>query len=765
MLRSLHRPARWWGAVTGVVALVGIGGALLFGVPIATHAQGASDGDSGGPAGSCSSSATYCFAYGIGWYEFDRTGTPANGTAPNWFKNGSQWTDVQSRCAAVGADKVMAFVVLDSLKKKRAVYDYENNYATKYAAYYQSGGKFVSATEAKSRYLQMGGDLPGLTWGVNVGWFCWSSATHWSLSGGSEVRVNTGAYSKSSLTAAPGDTVTWRHTVKNGGPQEMDRAANWMVHGFSGIVSSSPSPINYKGSGSGASGSTFVNRTYTSRAITQADVGGPALCQNISWAPTAWDNKAETFAPSVCVNVPFAYTLVPTITNLTDNKMVESLAGTIPVQGTVTNTGSTKSANNIVWRLTETIYKGVTPLHTGGGIHVDDPCAYFRGSYTTAQAPCSVLQSGTEATGYAKGASKNYAASGTVADYPVGTRICYALSVKRNSSTSGDWRHSKLYCLVIGKYPKVQVLGGDLIVGRGYNTSGTKISASIVTGISKKDATYYGSWAEYALIPSGTITGMASAGGYAGGAASNNLCNATTTAPLSQLSFTNASTATPPKCDLANLGKYALTSPSPLSAIATRFAASATAPSVTGNVDVKNLTAGTIYKGTGTINLSATGAIPAGKWVVINAPTATVRITSNIQYATGALTSLTAIPQLVIIASNITVASNVSNIDAWLLASGTGANGKVVTCDDASVTQTTGAGLTSAKCNTPLTVNGPVMANHLYLYRTNGADKGTETVPAEVFNLRPDAYMWASSFTGLNTKARTVMTTELPPRF
>jgi hypothetical protein len=65
-----------------------------------------------------------------------------------------------------------------------------------------------------------------------------------------------------------------------------------------------------------------------------------------------------------------------------------------------------------------------------------------------------------------------------------------------------------------------------------------------------------------------------------------------------------------------------------------------------------------------------------------------------------------------------------------------------------------------------LTVNGPVIANRLLMYRTYGAEAGQRSGdPAEVFNLRPDAYLWASGQQSGSGKIRTVQTTELPPRF
>jgi len=449
----------------------------------------------------------------------------------------------------------------------------------------------------------------------------------------------------------------------------------------------------------------------------------------------------------------YNYNLIPSITNIADNTPVDSGYGAYPVAGNVTNEGPTTSKSTD-WGIEQVVYApGVAPRNQAGGTSSQTGCNYFtnNGSVGT----CSVIASGNEV--FAKGTvPKN--GPGVVGDLPVGTKICYALSVRPYNQSTSDARHSPLKCLIVSKSPKVQVYGGDLVVGRGYNSSGTKISSSIITSVTNKSGTYYGSWAEYAMVPSNAVEGMASGSGYAGGVGTMNLCSG-----LSLLTFANATNATSPSCNSANIGKYTLASSSQLEAIQARFATSSGATTLTGNVDVRSLISGTIYPGSGTINLSASEDMPAGKWVVINAPNATVRITSSLHYTSAALTSVQSIPQLIIIAQNIVIQDNVDTVDAWLLAKGTGANGTLTTCD-ASITEPTQ--LTASVCSTKLTINGPVIANHVNLYRTAGSGTGTASGdPAEVFNLRPDAYMWASNFSGLESKARTVYQTELPPRF
>ena len=74
--------------------------------------------------------------------------------------------------------------------------------------------------------------------------------------------------------------------------------------------------------------------------------------------------------------------------------------------------------------------------------------------------------------------------------------------------------------------------------------------------------------------------------------------------------------------------------------------------------------------------------------------------------------------------------------------------------------------MTVNTCATKLTVNGPVMTNNLYLWRSAGAGTGTDSAnPAEVFNLRPDAYLWGLNEASKTSQLKTTYERELPPRF
>jgi uncharacterized protein YegL len=163
------------------------------------------------------------------------------------------------------------------------------------------------------------------------------------------------------------------------------------------------------------------------------------------------------------------------------------------------------------------------------------------------------------------------------------------------------------------------------------------------------------------------------------------------------------------------------------------------------------------YTGTLTLN---TSTLAPNKTVVLKV-NGTVIIAGNQTYDSnnkGAkYKDISQLPQLVIIANKIIINNAVTNVDAWLIARGS--DGTIQTCEDTSASSIN-------KCTNKLTVNGPVMANHLNLLRTAGSGTGAASNdPAEVFNLRADAYLWAAAHTIAYGRAQTVYTSELPARF
>jgi hypothetical protein len=417
------------------------------------------------------------------------------------------------------------------------------------------------------------------------------------------------------------------------------------------------------------------------------------------------------------------------------------------------------SATGIGWQLTRFVVprNGTVP---GAAINGSAPRDFYRTDPTA-----------SGQSNFPSGPTSLERSSSITEDLPVGSRVCYALSLQpyTNENSSNLWRHSQPACAAVSKQPKVQVLGGDLLVGRGtYNNVAAVSDVATSTSISTNTGNKYGSWSEYAIIASGTVTKMASGSMYVGGAKDQNFCQ------LSILTISNPSGSSA-SCDTEPIGKYVSGAIAPN--IASRFpvpGADRPRQFVSDSINLNTVAPSLVYTTPArqaSLTITSPQSINAGRWVVINAPDTTVTINDNIRYTDAALSRAEDIPQVVIIAKNIIIADNVTNIDAWLIASGAATAtdrtaGYINTCGSVPIGSPSSATLNSTTCSGKLTINGPVQANKLYMYRTAGAGTNEDMGdPAEVFNLRGDAYLWASSYNPGSGRLPTVSSKELPPRF
>lgn len=455
--------------------------------------------------------------------------------------------------------------------------------------------------------------------------------------------------------------------------------------------------------------------------------------------------------------VALNFSLTPNMdANVTRNTVVES-GSTMTINPTVTNTGQTASTG-AAWELSKFVVAASPPgtypltLQTNNST----PQAHYGNAWTR-------LDGGTTAfpTGGPTAVSTAAIKAQTIGAYPSGTKICFALSVRPYTQDDGRWRHSEPFCVLIGKKPKTQVHAGDLSVGKSFLGAGS-VSSKVLTARSDKQIAgvtrSFGSWIEYGIFASGAVTGAASGSAYAGpGLLSATNCNVATLTPSNVTSGRGVPSCT----NRTATGSYATSRSIP--DVTANYPGTGTVIAA-GSVVANSLTASGTYIGSksGDLSLSASTLLP-GKSIILKV-SGTVTITGNQTYSPGPYTAIDQLPQLVIIADKIIVQSTVTQVDGWLIANG--AQGIVETCDTGSATYVlTGAQrLTSAKCNTKLTVNGPVMAKHLWLRRTFGADLATAAEPGEVFNLRPDTYLWAKAQGDANSRVQTVYTTELPPR-
>ncbi len=460
------------------------------------------------------------------------------------------------------------------------------------------------------------------------------------------------------------------------------------------------------------------------------------------------DTTGYTFGYNVgyfCSDIqPRHFNLVPSTTVSSNTAEPNTVVTISPV---VSNNGQV-SSNNTQWQLSRFVVP-VGQSYPGAGISSQNPAAYF--------GPSLVPVAFGSNQSYPVNNTNLTAANDNVGSQAVGTKICYALSVKAVSDTNGDWAHGQPSCVTIAKKPKVQVWGSDLNVGVPL-TGGSTVNSQISTSVSQQPGETYGSWAEYGVTATGGVTGMGSGAAYNGGLVAYNVCN------VSQLIFTSAGAS---GCTATTaIGNYS--SAQSIPDVGAAFPVNASTPGFSGLGDTAQRR---VETATGTVNIGG-GTVNPGDWLVLNAPTATVNITGDIHYTSATLSSLYQIPQLVIIANCINIAGGVQNVDAWLIAvgqpgtnsscSGVSDGGVLNTCSDVPA----GGNLSSNLCTNTLLVNGPVMARHLYMQRTAGAGPSTQAGdPAEIFNLRPDAYLWLAQRSITAGYIQAVSTTELPPRF
>ena len=402
----------------------------------------------------------------------------------------------------------------------------------------------------------------------------------------------------------------------------------------------------------------------------------------------------------------------------------------------LTNNGTTRSAD-VTWQSTRFV---VAPGRStpAGAENSNDPIGYYGNGAVIVVQGNSVVEVGAQSLSDSQSQTE---------EIPAGSKICYTLSVRPFTSTSGvSWRHSQPVCAVVGKKPLVQIHGGDLKVGGALRgeTSIPNLSSIVSTTNTIRSGKTYGSWVEYGITANGSVVNTASASGLAAGSSE------TGQSDWSKLTFAN----------MPEFGQFGVTQrPIPdITGSVVRPGDIASAPRISGAVQITSATRG-LRVANSDVTLNGYTFTTPGQTVVIYAPDSAVTVADNITYGAAALRSAEDIPQLIIIADTIKIQSNVTQLDAWLIADGT--DGVIDTCADV-------ARLSTSVCNRTLTINGPVVSKKLLLKRTAGSDDPSDTgrsSAAETFNLRPDAYLWAYSYSNSEDRVLTTHTSELPPRF
>lgn len=350
----------------------------------------------------------------------------------------------------------------------------------------------------------------------------------------------------------------------------------------------------------------------------------------------------------------------------------------------------------------------------------------------------------------------------TIPGIDVGKKVCWILGVRPPKASLNKWRYAEPKCITIVPRPirpQVQVLGYD-----------ARLSGAVKTSLSRQlnTSTYYGSWAEYGIFSSGVNDKFASSAGLKAGGSMNQ-------SDWSSLTFANKqSTQTPRSSCYSGGGFGCATHPNrgvtyPQTFI-NNMRSRCPTPISNSNITVPAL-----------LNTAST------QFFCTNG---TATISQNITYSDASTAAAQSLPQVVIIANDIVIDSSVTRVDAWLLAgraTGVSSTGRISTCSGmftgggASINRFPAYSAISQtafyarknECDKPLVVNGPVASKQLFLYRTTspqdaGKNLDQNLPPAERFNLRADAFLWAfngGTSTPTDPVAQTVSIKELPPRF
>lgn len=532
---------------------------------------------------------------------------------------------------------------------------------------------------------------------------------------------------------------------------------------------------------------------------------GATYCRHMSFQ-NSQNNAATEDSNNACVTVKSNFDVFPKVTNGADDVTAITPGDSTTMSGFTVNTGNAadRAASYEIEQFV--VPQGVAKPAFGGVFNQVNGGVRYAGASHVDRASCT----GWLTTTYGSGTIKNctelsYVSSytygaGTVPlpalaainadDYNPGDWVCQFISVSdyRYIVTEGyanPHRVSYPICVVIAKRPSIQIWGDDLSVGNNFaektpapgslpllnNNASVKTSRFRATNAVGAQATF-GSWAEYGIFapaPNGLIA--SATGGALSGKYGNPTDFSADATPANKLTFANT--------DPSNYGKW--TQARTIGSIE-QFATSRYAESSDNNPNISLNTIGISDGEIKIIRLTHAGAITVsgayGKTATaILITDQDVTITDDITITNRTINKLGSAPQVIIIAKNIIINDNVKNIDAWLMARPTdptegldGPNGKISTCNSIQPNGQYATGLTINTCNNPLQINGAVMAREVQFRRTYGADRNPPlglSAPAEVINLRADAYMWAreSASSSDSLPIKTMSVTELPPRF
>ncbi len=401
------------------------------------------------------------------------------------------------------------------------------------------------------------------------------------------------------------------------------------------------------------------------------------------------------------------------------------------------------------------------------------------------------------------------------ASYPADSHAAPTANFPDNAPALGSnipsgsyWAVSAPACVTVAKKPTVSVEGGDLFVKGDIIASHTKRGPN-------PDENYFGSWAEYGVISTGSIYGFSSgaATAYAAGGSLVSINESRTAAGMSNAkspaeegetrclyntqTFANLNCIETGDGAIGNVDGTAIASK--VSAYARDVIARFTPTDktnndpFTGNISGCTLDDGSYVNGDGNNNYSCRtdgiatfyrdGDTTLNGISSLSMPRAdnktlvifidgTLTLNGDIKISNGSYSSVMDVPNVVVIARNIKISQSVSTIDAWLISGYNDAaaeDGEIDTCYEYAADS-----LNSERCAKSLIVNGMTLAKKLSLKRTAGAgtDENSQSFGAnhyikraEIFNLPATNYYWGYGSASKSNAMRTNYMREIPSRY
>ena len=444
----------------------------------------------------------------------------------------------------------------------------------------------------------------------------------WSVSGRSYVSKNASSINGSSIVASVGETVYWRHTLRNTGPDAMDQDVSYSVPKTGGFTGAGMNNSNPTGSARGRSGSTFVtiNGTGPARYTIQPGDAGKLLCEYIRWDPSSSSNGNAARSSEACVRVMYAGDVSGDLRFDPDDTVLDD-GTSLTAHFMATNTASieaTVSLDGYVWydrNNNDSFDGGETKLFNRDGT--------------------GTLPTNPNTTEIARHTE--------TVDITRGGRICGFWRVTSTNPLIATNGTAKTACAYVGFSPRLQTWGGDIRVGSAPTSSANVASLmrARASTVNSGGISYSGSWSEYGLfapraaVVKTSIEGVASAAGLA----ENSPVASLNQANWSALTFGNKFSGTYPATQACVYGCFAT-------------------PSAMGQFPEIEA------------YLQRYGLVDGDK---IKAVSGTYTINGNIDDDGSGR-------PIIIIADNIAIKGDVTKLDAWLIA-----RDSVNTCTDGGV--------------------------------------------------------------------------------